>query len=142
MTDIYCDEPVIATYRGTREYDDLDGANSYLDCYHGITYHVTEGERIVLETEHFYISLEACGVTKSPKTCGIKEFEYPGEWLDPHIHSFDTEEIPWVDYESTLFVGERLLRYVLVVVQEFFYWTLYRTIWSGVNNAKNLLGRR
>ena len=107
---MFCDEEVIAAYCGTREYDDIDGANAFLDCYHDLAYHVTEGERIVLETANYYISLSARGIEKHPKTVTIEEFAQDGEWLDPYIHTFDDDDPPWVNYESTLFVGERLHR--------------------------------
>lgn len=109
MENIFCNELIIAAYRGTREYDDMDDANSFLDCYHDLAYHVTKGERIVLETEHFFISLGDEGVIKSEKTSSIKDFEKAGEWLDSFIHAFD-DEPDWVDYEATLFIGERLLQ--------------------------------
>jgi hypothetical protein len=109
MRNIFCDEPIIAAYRGSRKYEALDGANAFFDCYHDLAYHVTEGERIVLETEHFFISLDVHGVSKSEKTASIKEFERSGEWLDSFIHTLGDGAPPWVDYEATLFIGERLL---------------------------------
>ena len=108
MTNIFCDEPIIAGYYGSREYDDIDVDNAWFDCYHDLAYHVTEGYRMVLETEHFYISLGHDGVTKHLKICSIEDFEQDGEWLDPFIHDLE-DELPWVDYQSTFFVGERLL---------------------------------
>ena len=107
MTDMFCDEPIIAGYYGSREYDDIDGDNAWFDFYHDLAYHVTEGHRIVLETEHYYISIGYNGVTKEQKHCSIKDFEQDGEWLDPFIHDLE-DEPDWVDYESTFFVGERL----------------------------------
>ena len=117
MANFFCDEPIIAVYECMGEYE--DEGNSFLDCYHDLAYHVTEGHRLVLETEHFYLSLDVRGVSKCEKTSSIKEFEQPGEWLDPCIHELEEDESPWedekvespwVDYESTLFVGERLLQ--------------------------------
>ena len=113
MNNIFCDEIIVAAYRGTGKYDDMDDAASFLDCYHDLAYHVTKGERIVLETEHFYISLDSDGVSKSKKTSAIKEFERPGEWLDSFIHPIDGEP-DWVDYEATLFIGERLLQVEMI----------------------------
>lgn len=106
---IFCAEPVIAAFEGSREYADIKNANAFLDCYHDLAYHVTLGYRIVLETEHYFISLGALGVSLSDKTESIKEFMEPGEWLDPFIQTnLEENGHPWVDYESTLFVGERL----------------------------------
>ena len=113
MTEIFCDETIIACYEGYRRYEDIEGDNSWFDVYHDIAYHVTEGYRIVLETEHFYISLSHNGVTKTEKNCTIKEFEQNGEKLDSFVHELDDyddgDDLPWIDYEHTLFVGERVL---------------------------------
>ena len=49
---MFCDEPIIRVYLGQDEYDSIDGADAFLDCYHDLAYHVTEGYRIVLETEN------------------------------------------------------------------------------------------
>ena len=51
MAELFCDEPIIAGYNGCREYNDFHGDNAWFDVYHDIAYHVTEGYRIVLETE-------------------------------------------------------------------------------------------
>ncbi|MBQ7647415.1 MAG: hypothetical protein IJS94_09110 [Clostridia bacterium] len=108
---LFCEEPVTAVYNGSRKYDDYKDTNAFFDCYHDLAYHVTPGYRIVLETERYFISLGASGVSLSDKTCGIKDFEEQGEWLDPFIHEDGEENGPHrVDYESTLFVGERLNR--------------------------------
>ncbi|MBQ7567108.1 MAG: hypothetical protein IJT18_08300 [Oscillospiraceae bacterium] len=86
-------------------------ANAYFDYYHGITFHVADGYRIVLETEHFYISLGVDGVTLDEKTVPVKSYERPGEWLLPfwQKNGVDPEEPPWLGVEHTLFCGERLL---------------------------------
>lgn len=108
---LFCYEPIIAAYEGSREYDDIQDANAFFDCYHDLAYHVTQGYRIVLETSHYFISMGASGVSLSDKTATIKEIEEPGEWLDPFIHTdLGEDDPPWVDYESTLFVGERLTK--------------------------------
>ena len=44
---MFCDEPIIRVYLGQDEYDSIDGADAFLDCYHDLAYHVTEGYRIV-----------------------------------------------------------------------------------------------
>ena len=102
---MFCSEPVIRVYKGREEAAYPQG-NSFFDCYHGISYHVTKGCRIVLETDHYFISLEATGVAIDAKTTTIEDYERPGEWLDSSIH--DTP--PFVDYEQTLFSGERLIK--------------------------------
>ncbi len=111
---LFCSEPIVAAYEGSRKYDDIQGADAFFDCYHDLAYHVTQGYRIVLETSHYFISLGASGVSLSDKTATIKEIEESGEWLAPFIE----DDPPWEDYESTLFVGERLTK---VEKQEEFY---------------------
>ena len=104
---LFCDEPIVAAYEGSRENRDIKGSNAFFDCYHDLAYHVTEGYRIILETAHHYISLDVQGVTLHEKTDSIKDFEQSGEWIEPYVH-VDAVETPWVDYESTLFVGQKL----------------------------------
>lgn len=72
---------------------------------------MTKGRRIVLETEHYYISLASADVSISDKNGSIEEFEEDGEFLDDFVHTdcFEQGDSPWVDYEATLFVGERLI---------------------------------
>ena len=110
MTYIFCNEPIIAAYEGRHEYDDIKNG-SFFDCYHDLAYHVTKGYRIVLETEHYYISLTSTGVNISNKNRSIAEFEEDGEWLDPFVHTdcCNQGDPPWIDYEATLFEGEKLL---------------------------------
>ncbi len=111
VTYMFCNEPIIAAYEGQREYNDIKNADAFFDCYYDLAYHVTKGYRIVLETEHYYISLASTGVTISDKNGSTEEFEEDGEFLDPFVHTDFCEQgySPWVDYEATLFVGERLI---------------------------------
>lgn len=102
---MFCDEPVIHVYLGCDEYELVISENSFLDCYHDLAYHVTEGYRIVLETENWFISLDVNGVSKEPKSTFI---ERPGEWLQDGIESMYPDDIPYTHFETTLFVGERL----------------------------------
>ena len=101
---MFCSEPIIAVYEGEHDYVDSGNADAFFDCCHNLAYHVTKGHRIVLETEHYYISLASSGVMVSDKSGSIREFEEDGESLDPF-----TANPPWVDYEAALFMGERLL---------------------------------
>ena len=109
MSETFCNEPIIACYRGCGECDDIGGSDEWFDVYYDIAYHVTAGYRIILETEHFYISLSHGGVTKAEKNCTVKEFLQDGECLESLIHEVKGSEQPWIEYEYTLFVGERLL---------------------------------
>lgn len=97
---------------GEREYDDIKCADCLFDCFYDLAFHTTKGCRIILETENFYISLGADGVIIGDKKGRVEQYAEPGEFFDPSIHFDPTDEddVPWVDYISTLFVGERLLR--------------------------------
>lgn len=103
---MFCDEKILKVYMGVVEYDDVYSHNAFLDCYHDIAYHCTDGYRLVLETENFAISLCKNGVVKQDKN---ELFEQDGEWLQDGIEFFEDGEAPWVHFETTLFVGERLL---------------------------------
>lgn len=102
---MFCDEPVIRVYLGSREYDDLEGANAFLDCYHDLAYHVTEGYRMVLETASWFISLDTNGATKESK---YSLREHPGGCLQDNAKVLDPDDEPFTGFETTLFVGERL----------------------------------
>jgi len=93
---MFCDEPIKKVYRGSCET--IDGADAWLDHCHDLAYHVTEGYRMVLETEHWAISLDINGATKmaSPvQPCRADEV------LDPDDELFE-------GVEPMLFVGQRL----------------------------------
>lgn len=47
---MFCNEIIEKVYIIAPDYKD-NNANYFLDCYHDIAYHVTEGYRIVLETK-------------------------------------------------------------------------------------------
>ena len=106
-----CNEKIINVFLGQNEYHDIKGTNCWFDCYHDIAFHTTEGYRYVLETENNMISLGVDGVNVQSK----KEFApRSNEWLEETIHIFEDEtengiEIETiVDFENTLFVGQRL----------------------------------
>lgn len=101
---MFCDEIIEKVYIIAPDYEN-NNANYFLDCHHDITYHVTEGYRIVLETKNYLLSLGAKGVQKHSKDENIVS---PDEYMEECIHHED-EEFPWVDFEATLFVGERLV---------------------------------
>ena len=103
---MFCDEKILKVYMGVEEDDDVYNHNAFLDCYHDIAYHCTEGYRIVLETENYAISLSSKGVVKERKE---ELCENAGEWLQNGIETIEEDEPPWVHFETTLFVGERLL---------------------------------
>lgn len=97
---------------GQHEYDDIDGANCWFDCYTDLAFHTTEGYRLILETENYMISLGADGVIKTHKD----NFRlYENEWLKETVHIWEDETENGIerdiiiDFENTLFVGQRLL---------------------------------
>ena len=102
---MFCDEPVLKVYLGVIEDDFAYSHNAFLDCYHDIAYHCTEGYRIVLETENFAISISSKGVAKQKKE---ELQEAKGEWLQNSIEILEEDEPPMVLFETTLFVGEKL----------------------------------
>lgn len=103
---MFCPEEILKVYIGVQEYDDAYSDNAFLDCYHDIAYHCTKGYRIVLETENFAISLCSDGVIKEGKE-GLQE--RPNEWLQNGIEIIDRDDVPWVRFETTFFVGERVV---------------------------------
>lgn len=77
-----------------------------MDCYHDLTYYCTEGYRLVFVTDNYSISLSANGVIKESKE-DLHEGE--GEWLQNAVADVGDAEPPFVRYEATLFIGERIL---------------------------------
>ena len=106
---MFCEEKILKVYMGVVEYDDKYSYSEFLDCYHDIAYHCTDGYRLVLETENYAISLCKNGVVKQDKN---KLVERENEWIRNGIEYFEDGEAPWVRFETTLFVGERLLSVV------------------------------
>ena len=104
---MFCDEIIEKVYLGQPEYH--DGGDYFLDCYYDMAIHLCGQYRLVLETENYYLSLETAGVIKLDKSGPLESIEKDGEWIDPCIHVDEEFDDVWVDYESTLFVGERLL---------------------------------
>lgn len=105
---MFCDEKIIAVYEGRLEYN-TEHENAFFDCFHDIAFHTTRGYRYILETEHYFISVGYSGVEKLEKKAAIDEIEKPGEWIDPCTKEMAPDSPPWVSFESTLFVGERLV---------------------------------
>lgn len=102
---MFCGEVIEKVYVGVIEEDDVYSHNAFLDCCHDIAYHCTKGYRIVLATENYRISLSVNGVTKEDKDVFRENDE---EWLQNGVEYFDGEESPYVRFETTLFVGERI----------------------------------
>lgn len=92
---VFCHEKIIKVYMSIAEGGNIYGRDAFLDCYHDIAYHCTEGYEILLETESYVISLSANGVIKRNKK-EISDKKY-----------FETDED---DEQATmLFIGERVL---------------------------------
>ena len=92
---MFCDEKILKVYMGIVEDGDVYSHDAFLDCYHDIAYHCTEGYRIVLETENYLISLSAKGVIKQKKL----------EITDEKYLEINEED----EQATALFVGERVL---------------------------------
>lgn len=105
---MFCDEKIISVYVGVIE-DALYTQNAFLDCYHDLAYHCTEGYRMILETENYIISIAANGVIKESKDALCKK---KGECLQNGVELIEKDEPPFVSLETMLFVGERLLSVV------------------------------
>lgn len=102
---MFCEEPIKKVYFSLVE----DDSDAFLDCYHDLAYHCTEGFRIVLETDNYFMSLASNGVTKEQKE-GF--FEREDGLLQNGVEVSESDEMPWLYLETTLFVGERLLSVV------------------------------
>lgn len=105
---MFCSEPIQKVYYGQHESDDYGDA--CFDCYYDMAMHLSGRNRFLMETAHFYISLEVSGVSLIIKEGGIESIQRENEWIEPCIHEEDDPELaPWVDYEATVFNRERLL---------------------------------
>lgn len=102
---MFCEELINKIYIGIDEYHHENEYAAFLDCYHDIAYHCTEGYRLVLVTNSYAISLSVNGVTKE-KIENLCEAEK--EWLMEGIEKEEGEP-DWVFIETTLFVGERII---------------------------------
>lgn len=101
---MFCSETIKKVYIGVVEEEDLRD-KGFLDCYKEIAYHCTEGDRIILVTENFAISLSKDGVLKESRE-NLREAE--GEYIYDTV-TIEDGEAPWVEFEHTFFVGERIL---------------------------------
>ncbi len=102
---MFCNEIVEEVFECMPEYDD-DSVNWFFDCYHDMALHLTKGYRIILKTKSYFICIGYDGVKIVPNTENVV---FAGEYMESCIHIIDENEEPWIDYESTLFVGEQLV---------------------------------
>ena len=112
MTEIFCDEPIRVGYNGYRNGKGTVSTQAWLGPFQDVTYHVTEGYRIVLETEHFFISLSHNGVTKTEKNGSIAKLEQTGERLVSFLRELGDEGVDglsWKGFEFHLFFGQKVL---------------------------------
>ena len=103
-----CNEIIEEVFECMPEYND-NSVNWFFDHYHDMALHLTEGYRIILKTKTYFICIGFYGVKVVSNTENII---LDGEYMEPCIHIIDDEdedEPLWVDYESTLFVGEQLV---------------------------------
>ena len=104
---MFCEEEIINAYRGQPNHGEK--GDYFFDCYFDMALHITENHRIVLETENYFISVETGGVYKIPKTGLVETIAREDEWLESFYEvDDDPEDAPWVEYEYTLFAGEKI----------------------------------
>ena len=105
---LYCGEEIRQVYLGQPKYSET--GDCFLDCYCDLALYITPNYRIILECNSCFISLQTDGVHKINKSGGISDLEKENEWIESYYHiEDDPEDSPWVDYEFTLFTGERIV---------------------------------
>lgn len=106
---MYCDEEIINVYLGQPKYQDK--GNCFFDCFCDMMLHITQSYRLILECENYYISIQADGIVKSEKDGDISSIEKDSECIESYYHIFEDEpeEAPIVEYEFTLFTGEKII---------------------------------
>lgn len=72
--------------------------------------YLADGDRLILETDNYIVSVFNNEVVKSIKTCAVVDMETEREAIQPCYQTDDEmNEIIWIDYEHTLFSGEKLM---------------------------------
>ncbi len=105
---MFCSEPIQKVYYGQHISDSYGDAA--FDFFYDMAMHLSGRNRFLMETAHFYISVEVSGVFLIIKEGGVESIQRENEWIDSCIHEDTNPEFaPWVDYEATVFPGERLL---------------------------------
>lgn len=106
---MFCNEEIIAGFEGIKSYDDMDYP-SFFDTSNGLTYYATKCARLILETEHYYISIGFNGVKRHKKTSSVHKLAEPDELIAPfdEIEEMNLDDNTLNCYESILFVGQRL----------------------------------
>ena len=101
---MFCNDPVIRVYEGSM-FGHM-ASDSVLNCCSGIAYHCTPGCRMILETQHELISIGASGVQRQTHV-PIGQIAKSGEQIE--AFGDGSPGTTGIDYEHTLFVGQRLL---------------------------------
>lgn len=101
---MFCNDPVIRVYEGSM-FGHM-ASDSVLNCCSGIAYHCTPGCRMILETRHELISIGASGVQRQARV-PIGQIAKSGEQIE--AFGDGSPGTTGIDYEHTLFVGQRLL---------------------------------
>lgn len=104
---MFCEEIIEAVYECRPDYVTYR-AEHFFDCYHDMALHLTKGYRLILKTKTYFLCISFDGVKIAPNTENIISED---EYMEACIHIFDEDEgkVSWVDYESTLFVGQQLV---------------------------------
>lgn len=114
---MYCDEAIRKVFFLLRTYD-YDGHWSFFDCYFDLALYAAGDDRLVLQTDHSYITLGADGVRtwRDPAefvTPGLELEDFCASWLDDDDDDEDeTDEayrhLGLLNEEDLYFRGEHL----------------------------------
>ena len=99
---MFCDEVITKVYMGIADDPAIPAPEMFLDCFYEMAYHCTEGYRIVLETDHYAISLSSIGVTKESRQ---NPRERDNEWLRSgleYMEEFENEHRGWTSKQPCL----------------------------------------
>lgn len=109
---MFCEEEIKAVYYGYHYENSQDYPFDYyhFDYLHNMILYLSDGCRMILETDNYIISIFKNEVNKSIKTCPVYKMETEAETIDPcYLIDDETNEVIWIEYEDTLFKGERLI---------------------------------
>lgn len=100
---MFCEDPIQSVYVKRLV---LNGDDAYLDCYNDLAYHFSGDFAVVMLTEREYLRFDRNGVHKGAVTEELTE--QLRDVYDPCVQE-SPGKAPWIDYEHTLFCGERVL---------------------------------
>lgn len=104
---MFCDEEIKAVYYGYRD-DKFENNDCYFDFLHNMILYLTEGNRLILETDNYILSVFNNDVVKSIKESSAVEPGSEKEYIRPCCYADDETDDVFTGYEHTLFCGEKL----------------------------------